>query len=217
MEIAALLLLAAWCAALSVIDLRSRRLPDVLTLPGAAVIAIYGLAQGRWATAAVGALLLAVPYLLLHLCAPDALGAGDVKLALGLGAATALGGAQVWVWAALAAPVLTAAAGIGILLAHRAPGRETGPAPLASRAGPATASWLGGCWFARLERGGARVNPRTPAVGSSVSTTTLTSPREHEPSTALPRDSIGPGTPDGTVAHGPAMCVASLLALVVVP
>ncbi|MEU6583757.1 A24 family peptidase [Nocardia sp. NPDC046763] len=78
------LLLTLWCVALSVCDLRSRRLPNVLTLPGAALVLAYGFATGKPTLAVSGALLLAVPYLIVHLCCPRALGAGDVKLAFGL-------------------------------------------------------------------------------------------------------------------------------------
>ncbi|MFI1912540.1 prepilin peptidase [Nocardia sp. NPDC020380] len=113
MNLPAILLLTVWGAVLSGFDLRWQRLPNALTLPGAGAILIGAAATGRFATAAAGGLLLATPYLLVHVCAPEALGAGDVKLALGLGAATALSGPQTWVWAALAAPLLTAIAGIG--------------------------------------------------------------------------------------------------------
>jgi len=40
------------------------------------------------------------------------MGAGDVKLALGLGALTGCFGADVWLLAAIAAPLLTAAVGL---------------------------------------------------------------------------------------------------------
>ncbi|MBF6170322.1 prepilin peptidase [Nocardia blacklockiae] len=103
--------LAAWCAALSAVDLRERRLPNVLTGIGALAVFGYALATDRLAAAAAGALLLAVPYAAVHLAAPAAFGAGDVKLALGLGAAAACGGGSAWVWATIAAPILTALAG----------------------------------------------------------------------------------------------------------
>jgi leader peptidase (prepilin peptidase)/N-methyltransferase len=51
-------------------------------------------------------------YLLVHLVAPTAMGAGDVKLALGLGALTGCFGGDVWLLAALGAPLLTAAIGL---------------------------------------------------------------------------------------------------------
>ncbi|RMI30640.1 prepilin peptidase [Nocardia stercoris] len=107
--------LLAWCVPLTVIDARTRRLPDLLTLPGAAGTLGYAAGGGRLAPALAGALLLAGPYLLIHLGAPSACGAGDVKLAVGLGAAAALGGARAWLAAAIAAPILTALAATALL------------------------------------------------------------------------------------------------------
>ncbi|MFI2230752.1 prepilin peptidase [Nocardia testacea] len=109
-----------WCAALSVTDIRRRRLPNLLTVPGAVAVLTYAALTGTFRPAAWGAALLAAPYLLIHLAHPAALGAGDVKLALGLGAAAGLGGGPVWLWSALAAPVCTALAGVGVLLGSRA-------------------------------------------------------------------------------------------------
>ncbi|MGW0007540.1 prepilin peptidase [Nocardia grenadensis] len=120
------LTLTVWCAALSVGDIRSRRLPNLLTVPGAVGVLGYAALTGRFHTAAWGAALLATPYLLIHLTRPAALGAGDVKLAVGLGAAAGLGGGQVWVWSAVAAPVCTAIAGVGALLGSRAGRRMFG-------------------------------------------------------------------------------------------
>ncbi|MER7448976.1 prepilin peptidase [Nocardia beijingensis] len=111
--------LTVWCIAASCADLRTLRLPNALTGSGAAVILGFALCTGRFTIALCGAALLASPYLLVHLAAPAALGAGDAKLAVGLGAAAALGGAQCWVSAALAAPVLTALAAV-VQLVHRA-------------------------------------------------------------------------------------------------
>jgi leader peptidase (prepilin peptidase)/N-methyltransferase len=107
--------LTVWCAALTVFDLRERRLPNGLT--GSGMVALLGYAQitGQFAAALLGALLLSAPYLLVHLAAPAALGAGDVKLAVTLGGAAALGGAQTWVWAAIGAPALTACGAVGVL------------------------------------------------------------------------------------------------------
>ncbi len=130
------LTLTVWCVALSLGDIRSRRLPNLLTVPGAVGVLGYATLTGRFHTAAWGAALLATPYLLIHLTRPAALGAGDVKLAVGLGAAAGLGGGQVWVWSAVAAPVCSAIAGVGALLGSRAGrriygGRYHGPAPRA--------------------------------------------------------------------------------------
>lgn len=96
-----------WLAALSGYDIRQRRLPNWLTLPGAAAVLVAAAGAGRGAAALVGAVTLAAVYLLVHLLAPAALGAGDVKLALGLGSLTGFFGIEVWILAALAAPLLT--------------------------------------------------------------------------------------------------------------
>ena len=102
----------AWAAALSVVDIRQRRLPNALTLPGAALVLVVAGIQGRGSAALCGALGLAALYLAVHLVAPGAMGVGDVKLALGLGALTGAFGPDVWLLGALGAPVLTALAGL---------------------------------------------------------------------------------------------------------
>ena len=58
--------------------------------------------------ALAGAAALGLLYLLVHAVAPAALGAGDVKLAVGVGALSGYFGVDVWLLAALAAPLLTA-------------------------------------------------------------------------------------------------------------
>lgn len=105
-----------WAGVLSLIDIRLRRLPDPLTLGGAAVILLSALLWGRGPTAMLGAVALGGLYLTAHLADPAALGGGDVKLALGLGALTGAFGLPVWVLAALGAPALTATAGIAALV-----------------------------------------------------------------------------------------------------
>lgn len=97
--------LTAWLVALSVYDLRQRRLPDVLTLPGFVVLLVVAHVDGRLVAGVAGAVALAVIYLVGLLL--GGLGAGDVKLALGLGTVTGAAGAEAWVLAALGAPVLT--------------------------------------------------------------------------------------------------------------
>jgi leader peptidase (prepilin peptidase) / N-methyltransferase len=109
MLIAAVLL---WMAALTGYDVRRRRLPNWLTLPGFAAIVSTAVGSGHGAAAALGAAALTAVYLLVHLLAPTAMGAGDVKLALGTGALTGCFGADVWLLAAVGAPVVTAAVGI---------------------------------------------------------------------------------------------------------
>jgi leader peptidase (prepilin peptidase)/N-methyltransferase len=103
-------------AALCVFDVRDRRLPNGLTLPGAVVILLAAALAGRGMPALAGAAALAGVYLLVHLLGPAGMGAGDVKLAIGLGALAGCFGVGVWFLAALAAPLLTALCGVvGIL------------------------------------------------------------------------------------------------------
>jgi leader peptidase (prepilin peptidase) / N-methyltransferase len=97
-----------WLAALSFYDIRERRLPNWLTMPGAAVVIGIAAAHGRGASAMLGAAALFAVYALVHLVSPAAMGAGDVKLAIGIGALTGTFGSDVWVLATLAAPLLTA-------------------------------------------------------------------------------------------------------------
>ncbi|WP_055113556.1 A24 family peptidase [Mycolicibacterium peregrinum] len=96
---------------------RERRLPNWLTLPGAVLIPVVAAAAGRGGTALAGALALSGLYLVMHLVAPRSLGGGDVKLAVGLGAMTGAFGIDVWLLAALAAPLLTA--GLAVWAAMR--------------------------------------------------------------------------------------------------
>ncbi len=100
-----------WMGALTSYDIRHRRLPNWLTLPGFAVIMLLAVGSGRGPAAALGAGLLTTVYLLVHEVAPAAMGAGDVKLALGLGALTGCFGGDVWLLAAIGAPLLTAVIG----------------------------------------------------------------------------------------------------------
>ncbi|WP_407688430.1 A24 family peptidase [Mycobacterium sp. HUMS_1102779] len=97
-----------WMAALSGYDLAQRRLPNWLTLPGAVVVLTAAGVAGYPLPAMAGATALVAVYLLVHLGAPAAMGAGDVKLALGLGGLTGCFGVGVWFLAAAGAPLLTA-------------------------------------------------------------------------------------------------------------
>jgi leader peptidase (prepilin peptidase)/N-methyltransferase len=103
-----------WFAVLSCYDIRQRRLPNALTLPGAAAVLLACAVAGRVVPALAGAAALAGLYLLVHLAAPAAMGAGDVKLAIGVGGLTGCLGVDVWFLAALAAPLLTALLGLGM-------------------------------------------------------------------------------------------------------
>jgi leader peptidase (prepilin peptidase) / N-methyltransferase len=97
-----------WLLTLSVYDIRERRLPNWLTMPGAVVILATAAVHGRGASAAIGAFALFAAYAVVHLVSPAAMGAGDVKLAIGIGALTAAFGGDVWLLAALSAPLMTA-------------------------------------------------------------------------------------------------------------
>lgn len=116
-----------WSTALCVVDLRQRRLPNWLTLPGAGMILIAALVAGRGGAAMLGGGLLCGLYLVIHLADPGGLGGGDVKLAVGLGALTGALGDAVWVLAAVGAPILTAAAGVVSLSRGRGGAVPHGP------------------------------------------------------------------------------------------
>lgn len=118
-----------WCVSLAVTDLCARKLPNLLTLPGFLAIVGVGAATGSAAAAVIGGVLLAAAYLAVYLGAPGGVGAGDVKLALGVGAAAGLAGGGAWVLAAGLAPALTALAGCIVLAVRRsAPPLPHGPA-----------------------------------------------------------------------------------------
>ncbi|BAU95973.1 signal peptidase [Corynebacterium suranareeae] len=77
---------ATWCVVLSAIDLKIRRLPDALTLPGAALINLWALfVSPSWI---MGGVMWAGVYLLTAVML-GGIGGGDIKFALGLGTAVA--------------------------------------------------------------------------------------------------------------------------------
>lgn len=128
MRILALAVFVGWSVRLSWSDVRVRRLPNGLTAAGAAGALGYAAATGQARCAVVGGVVLAAMYLAVHVAAPAAFGAGDVKLAVTTGAVAAMGGAHAWVVAALAAPAATVAVGMaGILLRTARTGRGECP------------------------------------------------------------------------------------------
>ncbi len=109
---AAVICVVCWLAALSYFDIRQRRLPNMLTLPGGALVLAGAALTGHGVTAAAGAAAMFAVYAVVHVMSPKAMGAGDVKLAIGLGALTGAFGLDVWMMSAFGASVLTALMGL---------------------------------------------------------------------------------------------------------
>jgi leader peptidase (prepilin peptidase) / N-methyltransferase len=130
-ELAVWLLLAPVAVLLTVVDVRVRRLPDLLTLPlaGAALV-LLGLAAlvpehaGSWPTALLGTLALGAGYYALFFLNPSGMAFGDVKLALGAGAVLGWYGWPTLLLGAFAGFLLGALYGLGLLVTRRA-GRGT--------------------------------------------------------------------------------------------
>jgi leader peptidase (prepilin peptidase) / N-methyltransferase len=117
----------AWLTALSVYDITRRRLPNWLTLPGGATVLAVATLCGSGAAALAGAAALTLLYLVVHLVAPAGMGAGDVKLAIGVGGLTGAFGVDVWVLAAVGAPLLTALVALGALIGRSCRSVPHGP------------------------------------------------------------------------------------------
>jgi leader peptidase (prepilin peptidase) / N-methyltransferase len=103
---------STWLVLLCVYDIRERRLPNWLTMPGALAIIAVAVVAGRGVPALWGAIGLAGLYLVVHLISPASMGAGDVKLAAGVGGLTGAFGFDAWALAAVTAPLLTAAVAV---------------------------------------------------------------------------------------------------------
>ncbi|MCW7945620.1 hypothetical protein AAW14_26990 [Streptomyces hygroscopicus] len=130
-ELVVWLLLAPVGVLLTIVDFRVQRLPDVVTLPLAALAllllaaaaALPGHAGDR-VTALLGALVLGGAYFLLFLVNPHGMGFGDVKLALGLGAVLGWYGWPTVMLGTFAGFLFGGLYGLGLVLARRA-GRRT--------------------------------------------------------------------------------------------
>jgi leader peptidase (prepilin peptidase)/N-methyltransferase len=116
-----------WLATLCFYDIRERRLPNWLTMPGATVILAMAGIHGRGGPAIFGAVALFAVYAVVHLVSPASMGAGDVKLAIGIGALTGSFGVDVWMLAALGAPLLSAGWACVALLCRAGPIVPHGP------------------------------------------------------------------------------------------
>ncbi len=143
----AFLYLAAVSIALALIDLDTRRLPNVLVLPmyvvGAVLLTAAAAVSGQWAalaSAAVGLAVLGGGYLVLALVRPGAMGMGDVKLAGALGLFLGWLGPESLAVGTIAGFLLGGGAGVVLLL--RGAGR---------RASLAFGPWLlAGAWVGIL-------------------------------------------------------------------
>ncbi|WP_420870294.1 prepilin peptidase [Microbacterium saccharophilum] len=125
--ILAYLYLAAISIALALIDLDTRRLPDVIVLPAylvlAALFVVACLLGAPWEgllRAAIGGVALYAFYFLLRLVRPGGMGGGDVKLAGVLGPALGWLGWGSLIVGAFAAFLLGGVIGIARMLARRA-------------------------------------------------------------------------------------------------
>jgi leader peptidase (prepilin peptidase)/N-methyltransferase len=120
------LLATCWVAALGIaagsVDLAVRRLPDRFTLPafaGALAILSFDRQPSRLAGAVLTGLAMAAFYAALVLINPAGMGAGDVKLALGLGTVLGWLGNGVAFRGALAGLVLAAGYALSLLVLGR--------------------------------------------------------------------------------------------------
>lgn len=127
----AYLYLGAVCVALALIDLDTKRLPDVLTLPsypvGLALLALASAANHSWSPLLRGVLGLAamfVFYFVLRVAYPKGMGFGDVKLAGVLGLYTGFLGWGAWFVALFGGFLFGGVVSIALVLAGRA-GRKS--------------------------------------------------------------------------------------------
>ncbi|MGW5682431.1 prepilin peptidase [Nonomuraea sp. NPDC003754] len=116
----ALLYAAAAGVLLALIDWRTQRLPDLITLPSYPILALLLLPTGRLPEALLGGLALLVLYGVLWFVRPTAMGLGDVKLAGLIGMAAGAVGWNAWVAAALAGQLLGALYALTLLVTKRA-------------------------------------------------------------------------------------------------
>lgn len=96
------------------IDLEHRLLPDILTLPGIALGLAFQIAQGFWWQSLLGAAIGGVLFGLIYLLWKGGMGAGDIKLALMVGAF--LGYPLVFVWFVLAFVIGALGAIVGMVI-----------------------------------------------------------------------------------------------------
>jgi leader peptidase (prepilin peptidase)/N-methyltransferase len=127
----AFLYLGAIGVALTLIDLDTKRLPDVITLPsypvGVALLSLAALGEPGWGPLVRGLIGLAAMYgfyFLLVLLYPKGMGLGDVKLAGVLGLYTGFLGWGAWAVALFGGFLFGGVVSIGLVLTGRA-GRKS--------------------------------------------------------------------------------------------
>jgi leader peptidase (prepilin peptidase)/N-methyltransferase len=100
-------------AAAAAVDWRTRRVPDLFValalVPPLVAVVVAGDPRRLLASVALGAAVMALPLLIVHLVVPRAMGFGDVKLAAALGAALGVLEPE------LAMPALAVASGLTLL------------------------------------------------------------------------------------------------------
>ncbi|WP_084960527.1 prepilin peptidase [Thermoactinospora rubra] len=104
---------------LAVVDWRTRRLPDVITIPSYPILALLLLPTGELPRALLGGVALAGVYGVLWFLRPHAMGLGDVKLAGLIGMVGGALGWQAWAVAALAGQFAGALYAIGLLITKK--------------------------------------------------------------------------------------------------
>lgn len=110
--------------ALAVVDWRTSRLPDVITLPSYPILALTLIPTGELGRALAGGAALALLYGVLWVIRPAAMGLGDVKLAGLIGMACGALGWQSWLVAAFGGQLAGALYAAGLLVSGKG-GRDT--------------------------------------------------------------------------------------------
>ena len=110
--------------AVTVVDLRHRRIPDALTFPALPLALVCAIPLGGAAVCRglAGAAVAVAVHAVVHTVSPRSMGAGDVKLAAPLGAVLATAGWFALPLAAVLAALLTATIGTVVLLSRAVAG-----------------------------------------------------------------------------------------------
>ncbi|GII54622.1 hypothetical protein Pth03_30110 [Planotetraspora thailandica] len=117
--IAAWLYAAAAGVALAVVDWRTQRLPDLITLPSYPIVAVLIAPSGHLGQAALWGLVFGGFYAVMWFIRPSGIGLGDVKLAGIIGMLTGAFGYTTAATAAVGGLVLGGIYGIGLLVTRR--------------------------------------------------------------------------------------------------